>query len=140
MTKPPTWFYVVAAIALLWNLAGLMAIAGDLSLSPADVAKLSPEQQALYAARPGWSVVGSVLAVGAGTLGCVLLLLRRRWATIVFVFSLVGIVLQDIGIFGIAGAGRDGDMVPVVLQGLVLVIGIALWLLARRAERNAWLA
>lgn len=139
MNKPPTWFYVVSAVALLWNLAGLMAIAGDLSLSPADIAKLTPEQQALYAARPGWSVIGSVLAVGAGTLGCVLLLLRRRWATIVFALSLVGIVLQDIGIFGIAGAGRNGDMVPVVLQGLVLVIGIALWLLARRAERNAWL-
>lgn len=80
MNKPPLWFFVVAVIALLWNAAGLMAVVADLRLSAADIAALSPDQQAMYAARPGWSVVGSVLAVGAGTLGCLLLLLRKRQA------------------------------------------------------------
>lgn len=140
MNKPPIWFFVVAVIALLWNAAGLMAVVADLRLSAADIAALSPDQQAMYAARPGWSVVGSVLAVGAGTLGCVLLLLRKRLAAAVFALSLVGVVVQDIGIFVVAGAGKGGDPVPFVLQGLVLVIAVGLLLLARRAQGRSWLA
>jgi hypothetical protein len=139
MNKVPTWFYVVAVIALLWNAAGLMAVIADLRLSAADIATLPADQQALYAARPGWSVVGSVIAVCAGTLGCLLLLLRKRLAIVLFGLSLAGIVLQNIGIFVIAGAGKNGDPVPFVLQGIVFLIAIGLLLLARRAKANGWL-
>lgn len=139
MDKPPRWFTVVAVVALLWNLAGLMAIAADLSLSPADVAALPKEQQAMHAARPGWSVVGSAVAVGAGTLGCIALLLRRRWALALFVASLVGIVAQDIGLFVVAGAVQPPGPVPMVMQGLVFVIAVALAVLARRGTARGWL-
>jgi hypothetical protein len=139
MKKPPVWFFVVAVIALLWNAAGLMAIIADLQMSAADIAALPADQQALYAARPGWSVVGSVVAVVGGTLGCLLLLLRKRLAVPMFALSLAGIVVQDIGVFVVAGAGK-GDPVPIVLQGLVLIIAIGLLFLARKARANAWLA
>lgn len=139
MNKPPLWFYVVTAIALAWNLLGLVAVIGDLRLSAADLAALPAAQQAMYAARPGWSVAGSLLAVVGGTLGCVLLLMRHRLAVAVLALSIVGIVVQDIGIFVIAGAAAAGNPAPLVLQGLVLVIGVGLLLLARRAQARAWL-
>jgi hypothetical protein len=139
MNKPPLWFVVVAVVALLWNAAGLVAVVIDLRLSAADIAALPADQQALYAARPAWSVVGSLCAVAAGTLGCLLLLLRKRWATLVFAISLVGVIVQDLGIFVIAGAGKTGSPVPFVLQGLVLIVAIALLLLARSANRKSWL-
>lgn len=140
MTKPPRWFTAVAVAALLWNLAGLLAIFGDLSLSSAQLASLPPEQQALHAARPLWSVAGSVLAVAAGTLGCILLLLRKRWAVWAFVASLVGIVLQDIGLFIVAAAVQSPGTVAAVMQGLVLLIAVGLLALARKATAQAWLA
>lgn len=140
MKKPPTWFYIVAVFALLWNLAGLLAVVADLRLSAADIAALPSEQQALHAARPLWSVVGSVVAVVAGTLACLLLLLRKHWAVALFGLSLVGVVVQDLGIFGVAGAAKTGDVTPLVLQSLVLVIAVALLVLARRARANGWLA
>ena len=104
MTRVPVWFTVLAAVALLWNLAGLFAVVADLRLSAADIAALPAEQQALYAARPFWSVVASVVAVGGGTLGCLGLLLRRRWSLLLLYASLTGIVIQDVWIFLIAGA------------------------------------
>lgn len=140
MKKPPAWFYVLAGLALLWNVAGLLAVVADLRLSAADIAALPPEQQAMYAARPLWSVVGSVVAVAAGTLASLLLLLRRRWAILLFGVSLVGVVVQDLGIFVVTRAAKTGDMTPLVLQSLVLVIAVALLLLARRARANGWLA
>ena len=139
MNKPPLWFVVVTVVALLWNAAGLAAVVTDLRLSAADIAALPADQQALYAARPAWSVAASLLAVAAGTLGCLLLLLCKRWATLVFAISLLGVIVQDLGIFVVAGAGKSGSPVPFVLQGLVLLVAIALLLLARSATRKSWL-
>ncbi len=140
MNKPPIWFFVLAAIALLWNAAGLVAVVADLRLSASDIAALPADQRALHAARPGWSVVASVVAVAAGTLGCLLLLVRQRLAVVVFALSLAGVVVQDLGIFVVAGAGKDGNDVPFVLQGFVLVIAVGLLLFSRRAQGKSWLA
>jgi hypothetical protein len=138
INQPPRWFYVLSAVALLWNLVGLFAVVADLRLTAADIAALPLDQQALYRARPGWSVIGSVAAVVGGSLGCVGLLLRRRWALVAFAVSLVGIVIQNIGIFGVADAAKLTGPVPIVLQTLVLLIGVGLLLLARMAAARSW--
>lgn len=139
MNRPPRWFTVLAVLALLWNLAGLFAVVADLRLSAADIAALPLDQQALYRARPGWSVVASVVAVVGGTLGCVGLLLRRRWAVPALAASLVGVVVQDIGIFVVAGAASVAGPVPVALQSVVFAIAVGLLMLARRAGARSWL-
>lgn len=140
MSKPPLWFTLLVAIALLWNLAGLLAVSADLRLSAADIAALPAKQQALYAVRPPWSVAAGVLAVVGGTLGCILLLLRKRWSVALLYLSLVGVIIQDAGIFLVAGAATSGNPVPLVLQGLVLAIAIGLIALARRATARSWLS
>jgi hypothetical protein len=137
MPSTPKWFTVVAVLALLWNLLGVLGVGADLMLSPTDVAALPADQQALHAARPGWSVFGSVLAVGAGTLGCIGLLLRKRWALWALVVSLVGVLLQDIGL--LRALSLIGTSV-LVLQALVLLIALGLIALARKAIRNHWIA
>lgn len=139
MTKPSRWFLPVVILALLWNLAGLAAVIADLRLSPAQIAALPAPQQALYAARPFWSVLASLLAVVGGTLGCALLLVRRKEAFELLAASLGGVVLQDLGIFVVAGGAKVAGPVPFVLQGLVLLIAVGLLLLARSAARRSWL-
>jgi|JI8StandDraft_2_1071088.scaffolds.fasta_scaffold06266_7 hypothetical protein len=139
MNKPPLWFTVTVVVALLWNLMGLLAIVANLNLSAADLAALPAEQQALHRAQPGWSVVGSVIAVVAGTLGCVALVLRKRWALWLFVASLVGIAMQDAGLFIAAGSLQALGPFVVVMQGLVLGVGVLLLLLSRRAMARAWI-
>lgn len=139
MNKPPIWFTAVATAALLWNLAGLFAVLADLQLSTADIAALPQQQQALYAARPVWLIVASVVAVAGGTLGCVGLLFRKQWALWAMYASLIGVVIQDIGIFVVAGAASEQGVVPVILQSLVFVIAVALVALGRRAVSRAWL-
>ena len=139
MNKPPLWFTVTVVVALLWNLMGLLAIVANLNLSAADLAALPAEQQALHRAQPGWSVVGSVIAVVAGTLGCVALVLRKRWALWLFVASLVGIAMQDVGLFIAAGSLQALGPFVVVMQGLVLGVGVLLLLLSRRAMARAWI-
>jgi hypothetical protein len=140
MTKPPLSFRLIAAVALLWNLIGLGAVVADLRLSAADIAALPAAEQALYAARPLWSVAASVVAVVGGSAGCVALLIGSRWAVPLFWASVAGVVLQDIGLFAVAGAGRAPELVPVMLQGLVFVIAVALVGFARRGVGKGWLS
>ena len=140
MNRPPIWFTVVIGIALLWNILGLLAVLADLRLSAADIAALPGQQQALYGPRPPWSVGASIVAVVGGTLGCLALLLRMRASLILLYASLLGVVLQDIGIFIVAGAGKVANPVPFILQGLVLVVSVGLIFLARHASSRAWLS
>lgn len=138
--KAPTWFKVVAVVALLWNLLGCFAFASDLKLSPDDVAKLSAAQQTLYAARAGWAVAATAIAVLGGALGCIGLLMRRKWALPVLVLSLIGIVVQDFGLFVLVDGATLAGPVAVVLQAIVLAVGIALVWLARKGIARGWLA
>ena len=140
MNAPPKWFKIVAAIALLWNLLGCFAFASDLKLSPDDVAKLSAAQQTLYAARAGWAVAATAVAVLGGALGCIGLLMRRKWALPVLVLSLIGIVVQDFGLFVLVDGAALAGSVAVVMQAIVLAIGIGLVWLSRKGIARGWLA
>ena len=137
--KAPTWFKVVAVLALLWNLLGCLAFFSDLRLSPEDLAKLPEAQQALYAARAGWAVAATAVAVFGGALGSMALLLGKKWALPVFVLSLLGILVQDFGLFVLANGAALAGSVAVVMQGIVLAVGIALVLLSRKAIARGWL-
>lgn len=136
MQKPPLWFTIVAILALLWNLLGLLAVGLDLYLVATGT--LTPEQRALVDARPIWTVSGSVIAVVAGTLGSLALLIRRRWAVPVLLMSLLGLVVQDVG-FAMMFGNSALDISVLIIQSAVLVIAIGLVLLARSAAAKGWL-
>ena len=139
MVHTPKWFKPVAVIALLWNLIGCAAFVSDLRLTPDDVARLSAAEQAMYAARPAWSVGATGLAVVAGALGCVGLILGKRWSLPLLVLSLLGVLLQDVSMLATAGGVSEVGPTAVILQGLVLAIAIGLVLLARKATTSRWL-
>jgi hypothetical protein len=140
MNKAPKWFLAVAVMALLWNLLGCMAFFADLQLSPQDVAKLTPAQQSLYAARAGWAVAATGLAVLGGAVGCIGLLLRKNWAVVLLSLSLVGVLVQDFGLFVVVNGAALAGMAAVVLQSLVLAIAVGLVWLSRSATARGWLA
>ena len=137
--KTPAWLKVVAVVALLWNLLGCIAFFFDLRLSPEDLAKLPEAQQALYAARPGWAVAATAIAVFGGVLGSIGMILGKRWALPVLVLSLLGILVQDFGLFVRADGASLAGPVAVVMQGIVLVVGVGLVLLSRKGIARGWL-
>lgn len=139
MNKAPKWFIVSAVLALLWNVLGCIAFIMDMRATPEDIAKLPEAQQALYAARAVWSVVATAIAVFGGALGCVGLLIKRKWAIGLLLLSLLGIVVQDIAMFALVNGAALAGPVAVVLQLVVLVVGVLLVLLARKGVACAWL-
>jgi len=127
----------VAIIALLWNLIGCAAYLMDVTLTPEAVAAMSPDQQALYAARPAWAVAVYAIAVWGGALGCVGLIMKKRWAKGALLASLLGLIAQDIALFGMSPVAIGTSVYA--LQGMVLMIAVLLLLLANTAARQGWL-
>ncbi len=139
MNASPKWFKIVAIAAIVWNLLGCLAFASELNLSPEDVAKLPESQQALYAARPAWAIVATWTAVVGGVLGCVGLLWGKKWAFPALAISLIGILVQDFGLFVLVGGTTLAGSAAIVMQAMVLAIGIGLVLLSRKAIALGWL-
>jgi len=140
MNKVPIWFNIVAAVALLWNLLGALAVAMNFMITPEAIAALPVEQQQMYADTPMWSSYASLLAVSTGALGCIALLLRKSIAIPLFTLSILGLIAQDIGIFVIVDAVAVLGSSVLIMQAGVAIIAIGLFFLAKMAKQRDWIA
>ncbi len=138
-TPPPKWYMPAAIAGLLWNLLGCAAYLADVMLSEEALAAMTEAQQAVYAVRPSWAVAATAIAVWGGALGCVGLILRKRWALPVLVASLVGVIVQDLGLFVLTDAGALAGPSVYGLQGLVFVVSLGLVMFARKAAASRWI-
>ncbi len=139
--KVPTWFWVVAALALAWNLLGVMAYFAQVTITDEALAALPQAERALFEATPAWVTGAFALAVFGGALGCVALLLRKAWAAPLFTISLVGVLAQmahNVLVaksYEVYGPG-PGLMMPM----MVLIIAILLLWLALSGKKKGWLS
>ncbi len=133
---PPTWFWVASGLGLVWNLIGVAAFVGQMTM---DLTTLPAAEQAFYESTPAWATVAFAVAVFGGVFGCVGLLLRQGWAFAMLVACLLGIVVQDghslfIG-DGIEVFGPAGFILPL----FTIAIAAALAWFARYSERRGWI-
>lgn len=92
--RVPGWYWAVAGVALLWEAMGCYAYVTQVSMDSAALARLPAEQRDIWAAMPGWAVGAYAVAVWAGLLGAIGLVLRRSWARLAFAASLLGVIVQ----------------------------------------------
>ncbi len=138
--KPPMWFWIVSVVALVWNIMGVMAYLGSAFITDEMKAEMTAEQLALMENTPSWVTAAFAIAVWGGLLGCIALLLRRKWARPVLVISLLGIIVQMSYSFFMSNAAEVyGQMQGVIMPILLIVIGAALVLLAKSATKKGWL-
>ena len=139
MNNPPKWYKVVAIAALVWNLLGCMAYLADRMMTAEDVMKLPPAQQEMHAQRTPLWVSATAVAVWFGAAGSVGLIMRKKWAKPLLILSLLGVIVQDIGLFVMANGLEAGGVAGMILQGLVFIVGVLLVMLASTAIRKGWI-
>lgn len=137
--KTPTWFKVVAILAILWNLMGLVAFFMQINMSEATLAAMPAAERALYESTPIWATAGFAVAVIAGTLGSIGLLLRKKWAHPVFLLSLIGVIVQQTYIFFISGMMENAAVGAMVMPVMILLIAILLLFYSKRMIKQGWL-
>jgi uncharacterized membrane protein YhdT len=92
----PTWFWVAAALALMFEAAGCFMYLAQVS---ADRATLPLDQRAMWDATPTWMVTAYAIAVWVGLAGAALLLMRRKLAVPLLLVSLLAVIVQFSGLF-----------------------------------------
>lgn len=139
MEKPPLWFWIVSVLVLLWNLMGVLAYLQQAFMTEEALAALSEPERLLLETRPAWATAAFALAVWGGLLGCIALLLRKKWARPVLIISLIGILVQMIHSFFISNNLEVYGPGEISMPILIILIGVGLVFFARIATRKLWL-
>jgi hypothetical protein len=139
MQAVPKWYWLAAVVALLWTIAGCWGYVVQVTTSPAEIAAMTPAQQADWPTMPMWVTASYAVAVWSALAGAVLLLLRRMLARPLFLLSLVGIVLT----FGWSLLETDmltrKGPISAAFPCFIFLAGVAMWWLASYATRRGWL-
>lgn len=136
---PPTWYWIVASLLLLWSLAALASFVMHLRFDPDDPANPAYDR-ALYTSLPGWLNLVYAVAVGTVFGGAVALLLRLRVAVLLFAVSTVAVVVQfgwtlgSTDLIAVKGVGIAAGP-PLV----IFLFGVFAWWFATLARRRGWI-
>jgi hypothetical protein len=126
MNKQPKSFYVIASIALLWNLIGVFQYLGMVYISAETFNSLDESMQSYIINEPAWVTAAFALAVFSASVASVGLLLRKAWSHPVFVFSAVCVIAQNIYSFFIQ---KDLELTSQNSIGSLFILGVALFLI-----------
>lgn len=139
MTKPSTSFWIISVIALIWNLMGVNQYIMQAYNSESFRSNFKPEQLALMDATPAWATAAFAIAVFAAALGCIFLLLRKKWATTAFIISFLAIIAQNIDGFNrFDYSSLDGFSLSMTV--MIPLVAIFLIWYSKQAEKKGWIA
>ncbi|MFD1107396.1 sugar transporter [Sphingobium olei] len=116
---------IIGIVLLLWNLMGVAAWVMQYGMDLTGLAKTDPVGARIFAEMPSWLWVVYAVAVGAGTLGALLLLMKKAAAATLFLVSLIAVLVQ----FGYTLGATDliaqkGIVVAAGFPALVILIAI----------------
>ena len=132
--KPPIWFWIIAVIALIWNGMGVMAYLVRAFMTDEMIAAIPEEQQAEYLIEhPAWYTAAFALAVFCGALGCLALLLRKKWAYMLFLISFVAATIQQVYIM--VTIEEASPIMPIMI---IVVCAFLVWF-SKMSTAKGWL-
>ena len=135
----PTWFWVAAVLALLFEALGCYLYLAEVMMTDAQIAALPIDQAAGLVARPTWYYAAFAVAVWAGLAGTVLLLLRRTLAVPVLLVSLIAVLVQFSSVILVPAirevTSSDALLVPIIVS----VVSYGIYHLATLARKRGWL-
>lgn len=129
-TQPTASYWIIGSALLVWNLIGLMFYYQQSTLTEALMldAGLTTQQIAHILNTPAWGHSGYAIAVNAGVLGAIFLLLRKAWAVPFFILSLVGALVQDLDAIVLRDAldawGTGALWLPIIV---IVICVVEIW-------------
>lgn len=129
-------FWLIGAVALIWNVMGVINY--FVQMNPEVLAAYRESERAIVEGRPAWATGGFALAVFGGTLGCLLLLLRKSAAFYLFVASLLGVIVTMTHALGIGIDFGLGEILGIILMPLVVAVFL-IWY-SKLAENRGWIS
>ena len=124
--KPGTAFWIIAILATIWNGLGVMAYLGNVFASDEALAAMPQADQDYATNMPAWVTAAFAIGVWFGLLGCIGLLMRKKWAVSLLMLSLLGVLAQAVYNFFIQdyidlSGSRMAMPIVVILVSIFLV-------------------
>jgi hypothetical protein len=139
MNARPRRVMIVSILLLLWNLIGIGAFFAQWQMVAGVMADLPPEQQAMWRAMPGWAWASYGIAVFAGAMGAIGLVMRKAWAVPLLALSLVAVLVQFFNAFVLQDGIATVDANAVFFPLFIIAVGILQLALSRRWKAAGWL-
>ncbi|MBL4725046.1 MAG: hypothetical protein JKY73_06735 [Lutibacter sp.] len=138
--KIPIWFWVIAIFFLLWNIMGIISFFGHTFISDESLAKLPEKERELYGDYPIWTTIIFAIAVFGGFIGSIGLVLKKKWAKMAFIISLVAIIPQMIhNVFFTKSMEVYGQGQAMTMPIMVVVFGMFLVWYSNMAINKRWI-
>lgn len=131
--KPPIWFWIVSVVALIWNGMGVNAYLQQAFNTEGYQEMYTAEQQEIAANMPAWVTAAFAIAVFGGALAALLLLLRKKLATKLWLLSLIAVIAQMAYILINDYASSIGMTI------MIIVLAIVFYWFSKMSGSKGWL-
>lgn len=128
-------FWMIGAVTLVFN--GMGVINFFVQMNPESLATFPETYRPIIEGRPAWATAAFAAAVFGGSLGCLLLLLRKSAASYGFVASLLGVIATMAHIVGVVRFTSFEAWVGVLMQ---LVVTVFLIWYSKLAANKGWVS
>ena len=132
----PGWFMAAAIAALLFMALGCVMFLLHVTIDPN---ALPIEQRTALFAEPAWVKIANGIAVIAGVIGAVLLVVRRRLAEALLLVSLVATIAWLLGLVVVQDLRENMSANDLIIAIVVTAITWTIFWFARRSRQRGWL-
>lgn len=132
----PGWFMAAAIASLLFMALGCVMFLLHVTANPAT---MPIEQQTAMLAEPSWVKIANGVAVIAGVIGAVLLVLKRRMAEALLLVALIATIAWLLGLVVVQDLRENMSANDLIVAIVVTAITWTIFWFARRSRRRGWL-
>ena len=138
--RPPAWFWVLAVLGLAWEAFGVFTYLMHVGMiGGGDAGAMSEAERALMEGIPTWATAAYAIAVFAGLLGALGLVMRKSWARPLLWLSLIAVVIQFGWWILLSGAMDVIGASMLVMPAIVILAAVVLVWFAGTGVRRGWL-
>jgi len=132
--KTPVWFWILAVIAVLWNAMGAWDYSATQLRLEWYLSGFTEEQLAYFFGFPAWYEALWATAVWTAFLGSIALLLRRKFASILFLVSIICFIASAIYSFGFTPAIEMMGIGGAIFSAIIFLSLLGFFWMARWAS------
>ncbi|WP_421790026.1 hypothetical protein [Hyphobacterium sp.] len=134
-TKTPFWYWILAVIGVLWFAGGAFDYTATKLQLDFYMSSFTEEQLAYFYGFPTWFVALWAISVWSAFVGAILLLLRMKLASLLFLISLVTYVISAIYSIGFTnGMEVMGGAGALIFSAAIVISLLVFFWLARWAS------
>lgn len=138
--SPPGWFRPLAILGLAWNAFGVYMYLQKVGMIGDPLAGMSEAQIALAQSVPSWVTGAFAIAVFAGLLGSLALVMLKRLASPLLLLSLLGVIVQMGWVVGVSNARAVEGNMAIIMPAVIAAIALLLYWMASTGAKKGWLS